>query len=310
MDERAAVAIVTDSAASIPATLLEQYRIEVVPFWVHMGREAYRAGVDLRSVEFFRRLRAAPDMEVKTGVPAIPVFTELYERQATWAKAIVSIHIAGQQSGTCNAARLAGQAVAPPVVVVDSQTTAMGEGFVALRAARLAAEGATLEQVVAGAEAAASTSGVIALLETIKYAFQGGRLSGAASRVGSLLNIQPLVRVQGNRVSLAGQARRRSKGVAALIDKVVSEVGEFPVHLAVHYAEDQAEGTYVLEALKQRLHCVEAYLLRVPIALGVHAGPGAVGVAYSVEKETTPGLAERLEKLAEQAKEAIRSRLE
>ncbi len=305
------VAVVTDSAAGIPEALRQQYRIEVVPLWVIMGKDSYRSGLDMTPEIFYRELRAHPEMNVSTSVPAAQMFLETFQKQAQWAKSIVSVHVAGKQSGTCNTAELAGRESPVPVTVVDSQTTAMGQGFVALEAARAAAEGAPHAEVVAKARAVVPNAGVVALLETVSYAFKGGRLASAAGTVGSLLKISPLVRVQNNRVSLIGQARRRSKGIAAVIEKVVDEVEDNPVHLAVHYAEDETEGMYVLEELKKLLRCVESYLTRVPIELGVHAGPGALGVAYYIERQVS-GISQQLEKLssyARGAKEAILSRV-
>jgi len=307
----APVAVVTDSAAGIPEALGRQYRIGVVPFWVIMGKDSYRSGLDMTPEAFYPELRAHPEMSVSTSVPAVQVFLEAYRQQAQWAKSIVSVHVAGKQSGTCSAAEIAGRESPVPVTVIDSQTTAMGQGYVALEAARAAAEGASHDEVVAKARAVVPNAGVVALLETVTYAFKGGRLASAAGTVGSLLKISPLVRVQNNRVSLIGQARRRSKGIATLIEKVVDEVEDNPVHLTVHYAEDETEGAYVLEELKKMLHCVESYLTRVPIELGVHAGPGAIGVAYYIERQLS-GLSQQLEKLsgyARGAKEAILSRV-
>ncbi len=308
MNTLSPIAVVTDSAASIPPELREEYRIGIIPYYVHMGQQAYQSGIDLVPDQFFHRLRAAPDLEVSTAVPPITAFVEAYKKVAKWAKAIVSVHIASKQSGGCSAAEVAARESPVPVIVVDSETTAMAQGFVALEAAREAARGASLEQVVEKARSVVQSAGLIALLENINYAVKGGRLGSAARLVGDLLKIQPLVRVQNNRVSLAGQVRRRSKGISALIDKVKDEVREDPVHLTVHYAEDEQEGQRVLDRLKSSVNCIESYLTRVPIELGVHAGPGAIGIAYYVERESV-NLKEQLGKLTEYAKEAIRSRL-
>ena len=315
MESTPAVAVVTDSAAGIPDKLLELYNIKVVPYWVHLGSESFISGETITPPEFFRRLRADPEMEVHTGVPAAAKFTEVYKSLATWAKSIVSVHVASKQSGTCSAAALGAKESPVPVVVLDTETTAMGEGFVALEAARAAADGDALDHVIARAKAAIPYAGVFALLESVSYALKGGRLSSAAGKFGGLLKIQPLLRVHNNRVSLMGQVRRRSKGIEALIEHTVDEAREDPVHLTVHYAEDEEEGRSLLDTLKARLNCVESYLTRVPVELGVHAGPGSLGVAYFIESEHV-GLAQQLEqhleqlgRLGTQAKEAIRSRL-
>ena len=312
MTSTTSVAIVTDSAAGLPAAFLERYNIAVVPFWVHMGNESYLSGETLDPPTFFRRLRADPELEIHTGVPGIAKFVEIYRSLATKAQGIVSVHITAKQSATCNVAELAARESPVPVVVVDTGTTAMAEGFTVLAAARAAAEGNSLEQVVARARAAIPNTGVIALLESLSYVLKGGRLSAAAGRVGSMLRILPLIRVKENKVSLVGQARKRSKGIEALIEKILEEVRGDPAHLAVHFAEDKDEGQHLLDSLRSRINCVESYLMRVPIELGVHAGPGSVGVAYHVERENV-GLAhqleQKLERIGTQAKEAIRSRL-
>jgi DegV family protein with EDD domain len=279
------IAVVTDSATGIPARLLERYRISVVPLWVRIGNQAYRDGVDITSKELFAKLRAPTPPEVSTSIPPVEAFLEVYRQVSEWAQGIVSVHIAGEQSGTCGAARLASEGSPVPVVVVDSGSTAMAEGFVVLEAARKALSGASLEEVASRARSIVPRVELLALLESVTYAIKGGRLASAARLLGNFLNIQPLVRVGRNRVDLVGQVRRRSKGLAQLIERVKKTAHNLPTYIAVHYAEDEEEGQTVLEELKSQLNCVEAYLTRVPVALGVHAGPGALGVAVYVEGE-------------------------
>jgi DegV family protein with EDD domain len=281
----APIAIVTDSAAGIPQNLLDALNIHVVPYYVHLGEESYISGVDIQPETFFQRLRATPDLTVKTGVPSVAKFLDVYQRLSEWAKAIVSIHVAGKQSGTCNTAELAGRQSPAPVTVVDTETTAMAEGFIVVLAARAAKAGATINEIISKARNAIPHVNLYALLESISFPLRGGRLSAAAGRVGSILNIQPLIRVHGNRLGIAGQVRRRSKGLRVIVDRVIDDVRDDPVHLTVHYAEDESEGQHVLDELINRTNCMEHYLTRVPVELGVHAGPGALGVAYYVKRE-------------------------
>ncbi len=279
-----AVAIVTDSAAGLPGSLVETLRIGVACYWVHVGGRSYVDGVDLLPEAFYPMLRAQQTPDVSTGVPAPEMFTELYRQAAHWAKAVVSVHLAGKQSGTCDAARLGAQASPVPVTVIDTGTTAMAEGFVALEAARLAQAGASLEEVTARAQQTVANVSLMALLESVTFAVKGGRLAGAARLLGNLLQIQPLIRVEQNKLAVIGQVRRRHTGLRQLCVRIMERVGNAPVRLTVHYTEDEAEGQGVLDELTRRLHCIETFLTRTPVALGVHAGPGAIGVAYHIEK--------------------------
>lgn len=283
MENLEPVAIVTDSAAGLPESLLQEYAIEVVPYWVQVGPRSFLDGVDITPAEFFRLARAQAEPDVGTSVPSASVFLEVYRRVAARAKAIVSIHLAGTQSATCNVAELAAQSSPIPVTVIDTATTAMAEGFVVLEAARAAVEGAPLADVVARARALVPKVELIALLENVNYVIRGGRLASAARLVSGLLNIQLLVRVGSNKVGLLGQVRRRGRGLSQLVERVKAQVGDSPARVAVHFTEVEEEAQELLSQLKAAVNCVETYLTRVPVALGVHAGPGSIGVAYCAE---------------------------
>ncbi len=309
MESLRPVAVVTDSAAGIPPALLAQYNIEVIPFWIQVGERSYLDGIDIQPDEFFKLARAQTEPSVSTGVPSVEAFVETYQRVAATAAAIVSVHIAGAQSGTCGVAQLAAKASPAPVEVVDTGTTAMAEGFVVLEAARAAAEGAALPEVLARARACVPKVEVIALLETVGYAIRGGRLAGAARLLSGFLNVQPIVRVGSNKVGLVGQVRRRSRGLSQLVERAKQNAGDSPVRLAVHFAEDEAEGRELLARLQAELECVETHLTHVPVPLGVHAGPGSIGVSYCVEAgmATVEGIPWRssLARLQEQARELL-----
>jgi len=281
------IAIVTDSAAGIAKELLKKYRIGIVPFPVRVGKSSFLDGINITPDTFFKLLRGQSEPDVSTSMPSVETFTNLYQRMAEWTQGIVSVHIAGEQSGTCDAARLAAEESPVPVEVIDTGTTAMAEGFVALEAAKVAQNGAALCEVAERARQVISNVELLALLETVSYAFQGGRLKQAARLLGNLLHIHPLIQVAGNKVNLTGQARRYSKGVKQLVERIVDKAGDAPVHLAVHYSEDRSIGETILLQLQQRLNCVESYLTQIPVPLGAHAGPGSVGIAIYIEDKLT-----------------------
>ncbi len=301
------VGIVTDSAAGLPLELIQQYRIAVIPFWVMVGGISYRDGIDIHPPQLFKLLREQVKPDAATGVPSVEVFLETYRRVAEWAKSIVSIHLTAVHSAAYRTAEAAATRSDVPVVVVNTGSTAMGEGFVVLEAARAASRGLGLQEVARVASEVASRVGLLALLESIDYAVRGGRLASAARLMGSLLRIQGLVRVQADRVSLVGQARRRRRGRELLVEKIAEMAGTSPVHVAVHYSDNEAEGHRVLTMLKARVKCVEEHLLYVPAALGVHAGPGSIGVGFYVEGEgeLLPSLRRRIGRLTAQAREVV-----
>lgn len=277
------VVVATDSGANLPRILREQLGIEVIPLWVQMDDQSYRDGVDIQPLEFFRRL-AERAWRVGTSQPSLGEFLEFYRRLREKARSIVSIHVTGRYSGIYQAARSAAAELAPyPIEVVDSGTIAMAQGFVVLAAARAAATGAPLAEVVERARAAIPKVDLIAVLETLDYAVRGGRLAWAARMVGNLLQVKPLVRVANNNVGLFGQARSRVKAIRQMLDTLAQRVGDASVHIAILHSGAVEEAQRLKEEILARFRCGEVYVEPITPVLGVHAGPGALGLAYYVE---------------------------
>lgn len=277
------VVVATDSGANLPRILTEQWGIEVIPLWVQMDDQSYRDGVDIQPLEFFRQL-AERVWRVGTSQPSLGEFLEFYRRLQEKARSIVSIHVTSRYSGVYQAARAAAAELAPyPIEVVDSGTIAMAQGFVVLAAARAAAAGASLAEVVKRARAAVPKVDLIAALETLDYAVRGGRLAWAARMVGNLLQVKPLVRVANNDVGLFGQARSRAKAIRQLLDTLAQRVGDASVHIAILHSGAVEEAQRLKEEILARFRCVEVYVEPITPVLGVHAGPGALGLAYYVE---------------------------
>jgi len=274
------VVVVTDSSANLPRSLVERYEIEVIPLWLQIDDRSYRDGIDIQPLEFFRRLRERI-RRVGTSQPSLGEFLEFYRRVQEKAEAIISIHLTSRYSGVFNVARAAAAELAPfPIEVVDSGSIAMAQGFAALTAARAAQAGASLAEVVRRVKALIPHIDLIATVESLEYAVRGGRLAWAARLVDNILRVKPLVRVQGNDVSIIGQVRTRARAIRRLLDEVARRVGNAPLHVAVLYSDAVEEAQRVRDEVVARFRCVEVYIVPVTPVLGVHTGPGALGLAY------------------------------
>lgn len=276
------VAVATDSGANLPGPLVERYGIEVIPLWVQIEDQSYRDGVEIQPLEFFRRLGERV-RRVGTSQPSLGEFLEFYRRIQEKAEAIVSVHLTGRYSGVFSAAQSAARELAPfPIEVLDSGTISMAQGFAVLVAARAAEAGASLAEVVRRVRAVIPRIDLIATVESLEYAVRGGRLAWAARMVDSLLRVKPLVRVRGNEVGIVGQARTRAKAIHRMLSELAERVGDAPLHVAVLHTGAIEEAQRVKEELLARFRCVEVYIEMVAPVLGVHAGPGALGLAYYV----------------------------
>jgi len=280
MDE---VAVVTDSAANLPAESVRQYHIHIVPLWLRLGERLYRDEVDITAGEFYRRLREGKE-SLSTSQPSVGDFMDAYRQMAEQARAIVSIHLPGKLSGTLSSAQAAARQLSSlPIQIVDSGSAGMGQGFVVLAAARLAAEGMSLADVMEKAREVISKVQFLAMVDTLEYVVRGGRLSIAANLVRPALRFKPLLSLQKGQLRLLGLARSRDKAIRRLLDLMSAKVNDRPIHAAVFHSDALEEAERLRQEVAERFSCLELYVTTLTPVMGVHGGPGVLGVTFYQE---------------------------
>ncbi|WP_219527610.1 DegV family protein [Nonomuraea guangzhouensis] len=263
------VVVVTDSTAYLPPVA----GVAVVPVQVTSGGLSYDENL------FTGDLSSAT-----TSRPAPARFAACYSSLAAGgASGVVSIHLSGEFSGTASAALLAAAECPVPVEVIDSRSIAMGLGYPVLAAARKAAAGGSLAEVAAAARRCAARTRTYFYADTLESLRRGGRIGTAASLVGSALMIKPLLHVVDGRVTLLEKVRTAGRAIARLEDLAVAAAeGEAGVRVAVQHlgALGRAEG--LAERLAKRLPgAVEMRVVEVGAVIGVHVGPGTLGLTVT-----------------------------
>ncbi len=275
------IAIITDSTATIPDELVAQYGIEVAPQVLIWGEESLRDGVDITPAEFYDRL-VRSDVIPTTSQATVGAFKELFEPHVRAGDHVLAILLSDKLSGTIQSAEQA-KAMFPQatIEIVNSNTIAMSLGFQVLLAARAAAEGKPFEEVVALARQARDHTGVIFVVDTLDYLHRGGRIGGASRLLGSALNIKPLLEVTGGRVEPIERVRTKAKAKKRLLQLVEERVeGRSPVRLAALHIAAEEEARELLSEAVGRCDPQETYITTVSPVVGVHVGPGTVGIAY------------------------------
>lgn len=274
-----AVRIVTDSTADLPSDVVEELGITVVPQNVHFGTETYKDNVTITPDDFYAMLTASKELP-KTSQASPGDFKEVYDSVGEGADGIVSIHVAAKLSGTYNSAVQAKDltTAACPIEVVDTAQASMGEGLVVIAAAQAAQAGASVEEVAEAARNAAARSSCMALLETLEYLQKGGRIGKAQAMLGSILQIKPMIIVRDGEVHELGKARTFTKGLAKLRETVVG-MGPADALAVIHNTTPDAAQAFAEGMAGILPEGSSPYICRFGPALGVHTGPGAIGVA-------------------------------
>ncbi len=272
------VRVVTDSACDLPDDLIERDGIEVVPLTIRFGNEELVDRKELSTDEFWRRL-ADSDVLPETSAPSAGAFEAAFRRLiADGATGIVCINLSSQLSATMQSAQVAAQAVQAdcPVVVIDSLMVSMGLGSLCLTAARRAADGDSLESIVANVTDRRDRTKLFGALDTLEFLKKGGRVGNARALLGSMLSIKPVLEVRDGVVEEAGKVRTRSKALRLLADRV--KQGPFENLAVLHgNAPDLDELLDLLEPLAPRDEIVVGQIGPV---IGTHAGPRVIGVTF------------------------------
>jgi len=279
------IAVVTDSASNLPPEVAAQHGITVVPIYLHWDGRTYRDGVDITSDEVYRRLREDKCLP-HTAAPSAGDFLQTYLRLGHEAEGVISVHLPTELSGTIEAARLAADLAKEevPVRVVNTGTAAMGAGFVALAAARAAMQGADLEAAVQAACEIRPKVMIYAMFDTLKYLQRSGRIGRAASLVGTVLRIKPIIYLNDNVVDVLAKPRTRSRALHVMLDKMAQRVDGRPVHVAVLHADASEEARLLRERVEARFCCVEVLTSAFTPVMGVSTGPGLLGLAFYPEE--------------------------
>ena len=273
------VRIVTDSTSDIDADTAQRMGITVIPQNVHFRTRSYEDNVTITPDQFYGMLSTVPEM-LTTSQASPGRFKQVYNEEGRDAEGIVSIHISSKLSGTCNSARQGALATFSncPIEVIDSGQASMGLGLIVLAAAELAMQGASQSEVVAATLDAVKRAQCLCLFETLEYLQKGGRIGKAQALVGSILKIKPMIIVRDGEVHPLGKARTFPKALAQMKGTVR---GFAPIDsLAVMHSTTPEIAQEVADDLSDMLpEGSRPHIARFGPALGVYAGPGALGIA-------------------------------
>jgi len=258
----------------------------MLPIHILYKDKDYRDRVDISHSEVYKIMRKKENLPT-TSTPSPGDFLDAYRQLSERAESILCITVTALQSKTFEAASLAKQIAAEllpktHIEVFDSRAVAGALGFITLEAAKAAGHGASLDKVIEIARSIRDKVNALFMLDTLYYLARTGRIARAAAWAGKLLNLKPVLEHSpaiGETTPVA-RPRNRENAIKLMLKIMTDRVNNSRVHAMVHHADDLAEGQKLMKEIGSRFDCTELYITEFTPGMGVHTGPGLIGITF------------------------------
>lgn len=282
-------AIVTDSNSGITQAQAEKLGIYVLPTPFFINDELFMEDISLSQEAFYQKLME--DANISTSQPSPGEVLELWDKLLEEYEEIVHIPISAGLSKACETATMLSLDYEGRVQVVNNQRVSVTQKQSVFDAMELAERGVPAAEIKKILEEMKLESSIYITLETLKYLKKGGRITPAAAAIGSVLNIKPVLQIQGDKLDAYAKVRGRAQSKKAMLDAIrkdldgrFSSTPEEQMHFAVAYSGARTEEVdeWVEEVRsafpKGKIEMVD------PLSLSVscHIGAGALAVTATV----------------------------
>jgi DegV family protein with EDD domain len=278
------VAVATDSVAALPQKLIDEYDIHIIPVRITVGGKVYRDTNEDLPLELIHEFQNVPKIDTTPWPPEF--YFQVYKELSQRANNIVHIVCFSQFTSTISLAKVGAEMAqeAIPrlkVEVVDSETVTMAQGFIALAAARAAAAGKDMDEVIGAGSSVKSKVNLVFALDTLRYLARTGRINKLAAWAGSFLNVKPIVGLSQGKAHPLALARSKSQSTKRLIKLMHDSVNSAqPLHAAVMEVERPQEAKELSNIIREQFQPAELYQLQFTPVMQVVAGSGLLGVAF------------------------------
>lgn len=276
------VAIVTDSTAFLPPALCEDSIVDIFPLRVRWGDENPQEALDIAPTHFYRRM-AQRAIRPTALEPSVDEFVSFFSNVAQTAASIVGIFTSGELSHAV--ARAAAELISEvPIVVIDSDSVSAGMALIVAAAIRTARQGLDYQVVAATTHALIPRTRQFFVVDTLEFLHRHGDIDRLQRLVGSLLAARPLLQLVEGRFEPVATVHRHHKAMGRLLKAVITEAaGAGVVHAAIVDAAAPHETRRIYQALETYLSPETLFWTQLSPLIGMHLGPGAVGVAFYTE---------------------------
>ena len=279
------VKLITDSTNDLNKDILEKYDIEVIPLYVNFGVESYKDGVDIKTEDLYKMVDERGVLP-KTAAITIGDFIDVFKKWVDLGYEVIYTGISAQMSSTDSNARIAASEVAEDkIFIVDSMNLSSGIGLLLLKAAKDIEAGLSAKEVAKNMEHNRELVLSQFVIEKMDYLYKGGRCSGVAKFVGTLLKIKPYIVVRGGKMSVGKKPiGKMTVALNALLKQIEEDKDRVDLdHILITHSLAYEYRDYLYEKLKEMFPNVDIISTVAGCVISSHCGKGTIGILYMVK---------------------------
>jgi len=276
------IAIVTDSTSDLPRNVYEGYDLSIVPLSVVFGAKTYLDnGIDIREDDFYKMMESSTEMP-KAAQPTPGDFINIYSKLTKQGKEIISIHISEKLSGTINSAELAArQFEKGKIKVMDSEVVHMHCGFMALKAAKMAAEGNKKEDIIKELNIFRNKINSFFIPKSLNNLIKGGRINKIKGKFATLLEIKPILTLKDGEVALYKNSRKwelTKKELLNSMEGIIKDSKKLTISIGDVASSEEADD--MEQNIKEKFNPSQIIRVKIGIVVGSHLGIGGLGITF------------------------------
>ena len=275
------VAIATDSNSGITQAKAKELGIYVIPMPFYIDEELYFEDITLTQEQFYEKLKS--DCAITTSQPAPGDVTDLWDKLLKEYDQVVYIPMSSGLSNSCETAAMLSSDYDGKVFVVNNQRISVTQKQSVLDAIELAKNGKTGEEIKNILENMKLDASIYITVDTLKYLKQGGRITPAAAAIGTILNIKPVLQIQGEKLDSFAKARGFKQAKGIMLDAIEKDMNERfkgqKIHLRAAYTCSDEEARAWKEEIEARFSGYEVEIDRLSLSVACHIGPGSIAIA-------------------------------
>lgn len=280
---KAKIAWITDTTASLSKEFIEQNHIHVIPLHVVINDEFYKETIDISEQEFYMRMQNE-DGKFQTSQPSINDFVELYNKLKGEYDCGIAIHASSILTGTYQASVIAAGMENFKLFAIDSQTGSYPLSFIIKKGIELVNQGLDAGEVVTHLNALREYTRLYLVPSNLDQLHKSGRVSGSQKLLASLFNIKPILAIEDGAAKIKDKVRTEKKAIAWLINKLKEDLQTKSVRkVVIVHANDIKKASELEKYINETVPAIETEILMLIPVAGVHTGVGTLGLSWVCE---------------------------